>query len=114
MNSLQTAENEIRQFLLAQDNLSHEDRVRALMAIFSKHFEFSKLKHEIQHWDVGTIASFAKLQFSNQTLPMFISRKQVPSDHLVTVALLEAVLSYLNGKGLLSKEISINYTDGKI
>lgn len=114
MNSLRTVENEFRQFLEAEDNLGHEDRVRALMAIFTKHFELSKLSHQIQYSDLALLASVAKQRFTNQGLPLFVSRKQVPQDCLVTLSCLEATLNYLNGSSLLNKEVSVNYTDPKL
>lgn len=84
------------------------------MAIFTKHFELSKLGHDIQHWDIGLIASVAKQNMVQQKLPLFISSKLVPQDCLVPLAVLEATLNYLNRHHLLSKTLTVKYTDSKL
>lgn len=113
MSDQHQIELDLADYLAKESNMRREDRMKALRAIFDKHYTFSKLGHLITHSDVNLIASLAKARYVEQTLPMMISKKQVPHDELRIVAVIEAVLGYFNLHFLSKKEVKIDYTESK-
>ena len=113
MSDPKNVEIDLREYLKKEPNLTSEDKIKYLKAIFDKHFAISELEHSINYYDLQTIISMAKSQWVRQRLPLFVSKKEIVSTDVNSVAILESVLNYLNGNKLLRKLVSINYTEQK-
>lgn len=69
------------------------------------------MTYKIDIKDLNTIISYSKDKMFYLNPPLFVSRVELDRGHLPTVANLEAILMFLNSKGLLTKEISLEYTN---
>lgn len=106
-----SVEQDLREYLLKEPNLRNEDKLKYLKAVFDKHFAVSELEHSINYYDVTQIISMAKSQWVKQRLPLNISKKEMSPSDVGSVAILEAVLNYLNGNKLLRKLTKVDYTE---
>ena len=61
--------------------------------------------------DLFVIIDAAKNNMFRSRLPMYISGKQVEQEELVSIAVLEAALTFLNSKKLLTSLVNLDYTD---
>lgn len=111
MSDPQQIEKDLREYLAQEPNLRNADKLRYLQAIFEKYLEISKLEHVVNKGDLYEITSMAKNRFSNQKLPMFITRKAVEPEEFRNIAVMEAFINYLNGRHLLKRLIKFDYTD---
>jgi hypothetical protein len=103
--SEQALEQELREYLSKESNLSREDKLQFLMLIFNKNFKTKKMAHIINFYDLASIVSDSKSCFMNLNLPLFLSSKRVDDTSLTTVAVIDAFIRYLNQHNLLNKEI---------
>jgi hypothetical protein len=110
MSNLDLIEQEIRQYLEDQDNLSRADRYVHLKAIFDKHLAMEKTEHILTMSDLQSIIGTAKQNFVNLTLPMTISNKAVSPNDTTNVAVVQSVISYLNKAGILRKLVKFDIT----
>lgn len=110
MSKINMIEQEIRQYLEDQDNLSRSDRYIHLKAIFDKHLAMEKTEHLLTMGDFHFIVGTAKQNFVNMTLPMTISNRELYPSDAPNVAVVEAVISYLNKAGILRKLVKIDVT----
>lgn len=110
MANMSMIEQEIRQYLEDQDNLSRADRYVHLKAIFDKHLAMEKTDHLLTMSDFHFIVSTAKQNFVNLTLPMTISKRELYPSDAPNVAVVEAVISYLNRAGILRKLVKLDIT----
>lgn len=108
MSDLNEIEREILEYLNQEPNLRRQDRVKFLMAIINKHLEFSKLEHAINYYDLQNIISVAKNGWTRETLPMFVSGKQIESSEVGNAMVVEATLGYLNRHTLLKKLVKFD------
>jgi hypothetical protein len=69
------------------------------------------MTYKIDKKDLDSIISNAKSNMSRLNLPIYVSRKEVGNHHLPSMAILESVLTFLNGKSLLAGMVKVNYTD---
>lgn len=69
------------------------------------------MTYKIDDKDLFMIVSNAKDKFFNLNLPIWVSRSEVERGEIPSLAILESVLMFLNGKGLLTKMVEIDYTD---
>lgn len=102
-------EQELREFLMKEDNIRKSDKLPYLMAIINKHFELDKIDHMVNHYDMMLIISNAKSNFAGTTMPMSISRKEVHSTEVPHVLIFEAIVGYLNRNKLLKRLVKIDY-----
>ena len=110
MANISMIEQELRNYLEEQDNLSRADRYVHLKAIFDKHLALEKTEHLLTMSDFHFIVSTAKQNFVNLTLPMTISNRELYPSDAPNVAIVEAVISYLNKAGILRKLVKIDVT----
>lgn len=110
MANLDLIEQELRQYLEDQDNLSRADRYIHLKAIFDKYLAMEKTEHILTNSDFQSIISSAKQNFINLNLPMTISNKVVGPNETLNVAVILAVISYLNRAGILRKLVKFDIT----
>jgi len=111
MSNKDQVEKDLREFLLKNDNLRNEDRLRYLMAIFDKHFAFNKLDHVITYNDLFNISGKAKTAFSKLPAKLMVGGRKVDSGDMRAVAFIEAFVCYLNENNLLQKLPVIDYTN---
>jgi len=110
MANLNMIEQELRQYLEDADNLSRADRYIYLKAIFDKHLALEKTEHLLTMNDFQSIIGTAKQNFVNLILPMTISNKAVNATETPNVAVIQAVISYLNNAGTLRKPVKLDIT----
>ena len=110
MANMSMIEQEIRQYLEDSDNLSRADRYVQLKAIFDKHLAMEKTDHLLTMGDLQFIIGTAKQNFVNLTLPATISKRELYPSDAPHVAMLEAMISYLNKAGILRKLVKIDFT----
>ena len=61
--------------------------------------------------DLGFIISNAKTKMVSFNLPLHVSGFEIDKPELPSLAILESVLMFLNMKGLLVTQVSLEYTD---
>lgn len=110
MSNKETVDRDIGEYLANADNLRNEDKRNHLRALFDKHFTFRKIPHTINRFDLVNIVSQAKGNLSVQRIRPHISGKQVDQGDTVSLAVVEAFISYLNRYSLLNKEVGFDYT----
>lgn len=110
MADMEMIEQELRQFLEQEPNLSKQDRFVYLKAIFDKHFAMEKTDHLLTSNDFNAIISYAKSQFIHTNLPLRITKKEVYPSEVPQVLMIESVIRYLNGLSILRKIVKFDYT----
>ena len=60
--------------------------------------------------DLFNIMDLAKQNMMNLNLPLFVSSKEIYHREVPTMAVLEAVLTYLSSMGLLKEQVDLDYT----
>lgn len=113
MSDPKEVETDIREFLIKYPHMSHEDRIKYLMAVFDKHFIFQKLDYVLTYHDFFDIVSSAKQRYPQLKTPMMISKRDINGHDLAHVALIESIVSFLYSRELLKKMIKFDYTDRK-
>jgi len=103
-------EQELRTYLEEERNLSKPDRLKHLMAIFDKHFGLDQTQHLINDHDLHDIVGYAKTLYVHKTMPMKISRADVPANHVNHVLIMESFIMYLNKSKLLKKLVGFDFT----
>lgn len=71
----------------------------------------NKKEPRITFDDVHLMISVAKTTWASQSLPMKISKKTVLDNNPAHVAMIESVIMYLNGKGLLKELPKVDYDE---
>lgn len=110
MSDPQQIEKDIREYLEKEPNLRREDRLQYLRVLFDKHFSLNKLDHVVNYSDFQSIISGAKSAINNLNVPLTVTRKRIESYELANVAMIEAVVSYLNKNQLLKKQVKFDFT----
>jgi hypothetical protein len=107
-------EQELREYLALEKNLRLEDRLKYLMAIVNKHFATDKIDHLVNYSELNDIIGYAKSSWVQTTLPMEISRREVHSNDVNYVLVMEAFISYLNRNKLLKKLVKFDHLRRKL
>lgn len=68
------------------------------------------MTYKIDKKDLFILVSSAKDKMFQLNPPLFVSNQEVDRGELPTVAILEAVLGFLNGKKLLTELVELDYT----
>jgi hypothetical protein len=111
MSDPNVVEQDLREYLEKEKNLHKQDKLEYLRIMFNKHLSLNKLNHMVTKNDLFGIQSEAKKEYSQLTLPMFVTGRSVDSSELPSIAMIEAVVSYLNKNHLLKRLPKIDYTD---
>lgn len=110
MANMEMIETELKQYLQDAEHLDRKDRYVHLKAIFDKHFAMENTDHLLTMGDFHEILGYAKSQYSDATLPMRISRREIYPSEVTHVLMIESILTYLNKFKLLKKLVKIDYT----
>lgn len=102
-------EQELRGYLETDKQLRQDDKLRALMGIFNKHFGLDKIDHVINAKDISNIVDAAKVRCAQASLPLRISNKEMDQSFLPHVSVIEAFVSYANKNKLLKKLVNFDY-----
>lgn len=111
MSNPDQLDRELKEYLEKEPNLRRDERVTYLRSIVNKHLELNKLEHVINSYDLTNIICFSKVEYTKLRLPMKITRRQVDNSDLPHVAMIEAVISYLNKNHLLKKLVKFDITE---
>lgn len=111
MANPQQIESDLREYLEKSDNLRNADKFQYLKAIFEKHFATEKLDHMLTKRDLFLIISGSKEEFTRQRANPHVSGKEVDKTDLRVLAVIEALVTYLNRNQLLKRLVKIDYTD---
>lgn len=103
-------EQELRAYVSIEKNLSREDRVIHLRAIFDKHFAMDKTDHLLNNADFQDIISRAKALWVQTSMPFKISKREVRSEEVNHYLIIEAFVSYLNKNKLLKRLVRFDIT----
>ena len=109
MANMEQIERELIQYIDDSPNLSREDRLLHLKAIFSKHFDMEEAEHQLTINDFHEIIGFAKNHYLQTVLPMKISRREIYPSEVPQVMMIEAIIMYLNKFKLLRRLVRIDY-----
>src|ERR1019366_32919 len=109
MSTKEQIDKELMEYLNKEPNLSRNDRITYLRAIFYKHLEINQLEHVINNYDLHVILGDAKGIHANIKLPMNITGKRVAGHEVVHVSVLESFVRYLNSMHLLKKLTKFDY-----
>lgn len=104
-------EQEIRQYLTEDSNLTTHDKFNYLMGIFNKHLELNKMEFLIQHKDVESIFDYAKGSMKHFAPTMNISRKKMSHVEYRYVIIMDSLLTFLNRNHLLRRLVKFNFTE---
>lgn len=110
MSTLKDVEYEFREYINKANNLNTEDKLKYLMAIFTKYFEFSKLEHHVNFEDFENMISNAKGLWVQTTMPVRLSRETLDDKETNYMLVLNAFIMYLNNRELLKKNIKFDIT----
>lgn len=111
MSNKESVENDLREYLERENNLHRQGKLDYLRATFSKHLALQKLDHLVTKGDLFDIVSSAKNELRNMTLPMHVSGRKIDNTELNAIAMIEALVSYLNKHHLLKSVPKLDYTD---
>lgn len=109
MSNPDELDKELREYLNQEPNLSRGDRLAYLKAVMNKHLEFNKLEHVVNHRDLWEIVSGSKKNYTDFRLPLNVSGRVVDTSEVTHVAMIEAVVSYLNRMNLLKRLVKMDY-----
>ena len=104
-------EREIREYLEKEPNMWQSDKLPYLMLIIKKHFGLDKFEHMVNYHDLDMVISDAKGTYSQTTMPMSISRKELTPNQTTHTLVLEAFVNYLNKHKLLKKLAKFDHTE---
>lgn len=104
-------ERDLREYLEKEKNLHRQDKLEYLRKLFAKHFALDELSFLVTKNDLFHIMSSAKSEYTKLSLPLFISGRAVDSSELSSVAMIEALVSFLNKNHLLNRRPVVDYTD---
>lgn len=107
----QEIERDLKEYLEKEPNIRRGDRITYLMGIVNKHFGRDKIDHMLTKDDLNYLVSVAKSNFVQQSGSLNISSKAVEKGELPSLAMIEAVISYLNKNALLKKLVKVDYTN---
>ena len=102
-------EQELRAYLDEEGNLSKQDRIIHLKAIFDKHFGMDKADYLINGSDVKDIIYKAKITYADQALPIFITKNEIFPSEVAHVLIMESLINYLNKVKLLKRLVRFDY-----
>lgn len=111
MTQSELIERDLREYLTKEPTLSREDKIKFLMAIFNKRFEFTKFDHVVNRFDLIGIVNQAKSEYSNLRLPVNVTKVKIESHELTNIAMIESVFLFLGRHDLLRKTVRLDYTD---
>jgi hypothetical protein len=111
MSIRNTIENDLRDYLVKAENMRNDDKLRHLMTLIDKHMEYQKLTHVIQKHEFSNIVSQAASNMSNLPINLHISGRKIDQYEMKHVAMIEAVISYMNRHELLKKQVNFNVTE---
>jgi hypothetical protein len=111
MSNSEQLDRELREYLEKEPNLARNERLIFLRSIFSKHLEFNKLEHVITNNDFINFINDSKVEYAKLKLPMKISKRSVDSSDTHHVAMVSAVLNYLNKNSLLRRLVRFDDRD---
>jgi hypothetical protein len=111
MSEIQEIEQELKEYLEKEPNLSRGDRHSYLMAIFQKHLEFQKYEHVVNYKDYFNIFAQAKTLYTKMKFPVRLTKKELDGGESLHIPMLESFIWYLNRNNLLKKAIKFDYTD---
>lgn len=111
MSDPQQLDRDLREYLEKEPNLRREDRLNYLKIMMNKHLEINKLEHVVNSADLFEIVSRAKNNYTRQSVPVRITRKQVESSELTHIAIIESFISYLNKMNLIKRLVKFDYTE---
>jgi hypothetical protein len=111
MSDPNTIDRDLREYLEKEKNLHRQGKLEHLKIIFNKHFSLNKLEHVVNNNDLFNIISDSKREYTNLSMPMYVSGRKVDSSELTAVAMIEALVSYMNRNHLLNRLPKVDYTD---
>lgn len=92
------------QIYLENDRRQHiSERIESLMAIFDKYLGMDTKEVELSYKDLVHIVGVAKTNSANQLTPILIGDRTVGRNDEPHVAMIDSVVSFLNGKELLKQ-----------
>jgi hypothetical protein len=93
-------------FLDKYGELTNEDRRALLRVLFQKHILLNQSELVLSKYDFDTIKSSAAGIYSRELMPpVKISKKEISTHDVSSLALMEAMISVLNGKNALKRVV---------
>jgi len=89
-------EQEIKETLSEIERFPKEFQIKALMQIYDKHILLNTMSVKISYYDLINIISNAKQAMINMPARLFVSNKEICSEDIRFVAMLESFISRLN------------------
>lgn len=101
---------EIAEYLTKEANMFRSDKQAYLERIVDREFFERNTPHAINRIDLMQIVSNAGSHIAKMTMPVHVSNKQMDSYEVRHIAMIEAIIGYLNRNGLLNREVKFDYT----
>lgn len=101
---------ELREYLNKEPNMLRSDRMESLTQIVDRHLFERNRTHVINRIDLLQMISNGGDKIAKMKMPVFISDKQMDQSEVRHVAMIEAIIGYMNRHGLLNREVNFDYT----
>lgn len=101
---------EIAEYLVKEPNMMRSDRKEALERIVDREFYEREKTHVINRIDLLQMVSNGGAIIAKMKMPVCISNKQIDQTDVRHVAMIEAIIGYLNRNGLLNRPVDFDYT----
>lgn len=111
MTNKEQVDQDLEKYFAVEHKLRIDQKREHLRELFDRHFTFTQTDHSMTSSDLFHVVSGAKTGYANMRSSPYISGKAVEENDLRNVAVIEALLTYLNGNHLLKKIVKFEYTD---
>jgi len=102
--------NDLRKALSEFDNLPGEYKLKRLMQIYDTHLFLNTMPLLINYYDIVNIISNAKSAMADLPGKVVISKKELSSDDIRFVAIMESIIGSLNRLEAYKRLPRIDYT----
>ena len=103
---------EVRRVVSVLEGQFFEDQVETLKHLINKFVHLDSSSFKLRRHDLLNIISHAKSSMATNTMPMHLDGKDnpIPMEEARLVMIIQATISYLNGKDCFKKLPVINYS----
>ena len=111
MSDPKIIDQDLRDYLEKEPNLSKGDKLKYLQTIFYKHQEITNLDHVVNYRDLFQIFQNARMYMVKTRFPVRITKKELETSEVAHIAIMEAFTMYLNSMNILKKLVKFDYKD---
>ena len=105
-------DQEVRQAVSVLEGQFFEDQIDTLKHLVKKFIHLDNSSFKLRKHDLFNIISTAKTTMAQNTMPLYLDGKDIPiqMEEARLIIIIQATISYLNGKDCFKKLPVINYS----